>query len=68
MFGFILTLWLFLCYKYIVLFNPSADLDNTILQFSVIAAFIWRLREANRCNVFLSLNFRFNKCVIHTIE
>ena len=68
MFRFVLPLGLFLSHQYIVLFNPSANLHDTVLQFSIIASFVRRLRETNRSDVFLAFNLSFNEIVVHTIE
>jgi len=67
-FGFILPLRLFLSDQDIILLDPSSNLNDSVLELRVVASFIRRLRETNRSDVFLTLNLRIYKSVVHAVE
>lgn len=67
-FRFVLALRLFLGNQDVVLFNPSADLDNAVLEFSKVTALVRGLRETDWHYVLLALDLRVYECVVDSVK
>ena len=68
MFWFIEPLRLFFRNKHIVLLNPGADLNDSVLEFCVISTLIWRLRKTNWRYVVLAFYLSIYESIIYSIE
>lgn len=59
---------LLLSYQHIILLNPNASLDYSILKLQVIAVSIWRLNGCDLIYVFVILDLSLLVCVVDGIE